>query len=99
MKALCNSKFAGSHVCTAKEITNSYEYDASGAIAAATGNSWINNGPPAYITDVSNDCNGWTTNEPSPSTETYFGSTWKFSTKNAMMSHCSRQLTVACCSY
>ncbi|MFO0780422.1 MAG: hypothetical protein U0519_00800 [Candidatus Gracilibacteria bacterium] len=97
-QAKCSAAFADSHVCTAKEIANSYEYDAAGPIASASGNAWINNGPPAYISDLSNDCKGWTSNEPVSDGYSSYGSTWKFSTKYSLISHCSRSLPIACCS-
>lgn len=97
--ALCTAFSADSHVCSANEIINSYEYDSTGPIASATGNAWINNGPPAYISDLSNDCKGWTSNEPVSDGYSSYGSTWKFGTKTSLISHCSRSLPVACCSY
>lgn len=100
-KTLCATTFPtkpSPHVCTAQEIINSYELDTSGPLYTApipTESMWINNGPPAYISDLSNDCNGWT----SASTTTNYGSSWNFTKKYSLISHCDRSLAVACCSY
>lgn len=98
--ALCDAAFDGSHLCSAREIINSYEYDTSGPITSATGDAWINNGPPAYIEDLSNDCNGWKSNDSNPAYSTY-GSTWKLdgTQRLSLISFCSRTLPFACCSY
>jgi hypothetical protein len=99
-QAICNGLSAGSHVCTAKEIINSSEYASSGVpVLPTTGDAWINNGPPSYVSSLSNDCNGWTSNEPSTLGYSVYGSTWKFGSKYSLISHCVRKLPIACCSY
>lgn len=96
-KAFCNGVSTGSHVCSAKEIINSYEYN----IALPAGKAWINNGPPAYVSDVSNDCNGWSSdnNGDNPTSFSVYGSIWNFDKKQSLMATCGRSLPIACCSY
>jgi hypothetical protein len=96
-QVLCNGVSAGSHVCSAKEIINSYEYN----IALPTGKAWVNNGPPAYVSDVSNDCNGWSSNNnnDNPTSFSVYGSIWNFDKKQSLMATCGRSLPFACCSY
>lgn len=91
------------HVCTAKEITNTYDYET----ISQTGMAWINNGPPAYIDQVSNDCFGWAMKNSAADRTLYFGntttsaygSTWDFTNKQSFMDLCDDTLPVACCSY
>lgn len=54
---------SGSHICIAEEITRSY-VNGNLSIITATGMAWINNGPPGYVENLSNDCNGWKSNSP-----------------------------------
>jgi hypothetical protein len=99
MKAQCNSFFAGSHVCSAKEIIYSYEEKPSGPISNPLYSSaiaWINNGPPAYTKTVSNDCSSW-----ADKTTKVFGAIWLFANTNkyGLISPCKFSYAVACCSY
>jgi hypothetical protein len=87
----CSNKIPGSHVCNFQEIVNSYEFYNS-TVNSLTDSYWINNGPPAYITDLSNDCQGWTSNA-----STVFGSVWNFTSKKAMMTPCNQLRKFACC--
>jgi hypothetical protein len=97
--ALCNSKVSGSHVCTAKEIINSYEL---GVSLPTTNNNWINNGPPGYSDTLTNDCNAWTNSGSvtiGGSSITVYGSIWNFKKGYSAISGCNASLPVACCSY
>ncbi len=95
-KAKC-AAFTDSHVCSAQEITNSYEY---GITLPGTGYLWINNGPPGYISDVSNDCNGWIDNNSTADTRGYsvYGSIWDFANDAPYITTCDAVIGVACCS-
>lgn len=107
MKTLCNSAHPESHVCSAKEIINTIEYTGAISAAPAVRLVWINNGPPAYVSDVSNDCLGWTMdNSDAQKLSRYgdknvsvFGSAWSFKNNQASMTLCESELYVACCSY
>jgi len=60
----CNATYAGSHVCSTEEIMRSIrcgDPTAPGTypIFAASGNGWLNNGPPGS-SSLANDCVGWT---------------------------------------
>lgn len=59
VQGYCDTAAAGSHVCTAMEIINTYNNNPS-VIPAGAGMAWINNGPPGYVENLSNDCAGWT---------------------------------------
>jgi len=91
--AFCTPVSAGSHICTAKDITNSY---VSGVAMPASGVAWINNGPPGYVKYVTNDCDGWNS-----SLKTIFGSVWNFSKKASYVADCGQSVTggipFACC--
>lgn len=97
-KAVCASYGAGAHVCTAKELINSYEYAESGATTPASSTEllWINNGPPGYIYNNANDCSGWT-----KSTAGNFGYVWlpDSTKKYAMITSCTAPHYFACCSF
>jgi hypothetical protein len=99
-QSLCNTAYTGSHVCNANEIINSYELtpNPGGKVyidfTATAGSAWINNGPPAYITDLSNDCGGWKS-----SANNDYGSTWSLSKQSAKLTTCDRALPIACCAY
>jgi hypothetical protein len=86
------------HICTANEISMSLELGTTPAPpTTANTYAWINNGPPAYISDLSNDCKGWTDNNTNPY-DTY-GSIWDFANKRASMMTCDNTVPIACCSY
>lgn len=93
-KNLCNAAFAGSHVCTPDEMINSYNRAIPAVLAQpdATGGAWIANGPPGYITNVTNDCNGWQS-----TASTVFGSIWRFRTDDSSVTQCDAALSFACC--
>ena len=83
---------AGSHICTASEIINSYNKNIS-LVTTQSGKAWINNGPPGYISNVVNDCNGWSSNNSA-----IFGSIWLFDTYDkSLISPCNQTLQFACC--
>ncbi len=96
VNALCRvgaGALAGSHICTAMEMISSYNAG-NPDVVAQTGNAWINNGPPGYISNVVNDCTGWTS-----TSATVFGSIWKFDNPDsASISPCNiATLPFACC--
>ena len=89
----------GAHVCTAKEITNSYEFTGTGTTVpdpASTELLWINNGPPGYIMNNANDCSGWSTTIAGA-----YGSVWlpNSTKKYAMITSCNKTHYFACCTY
>lgn len=94
----CEVNFAGSTICTAEEILNSYRCDGPGdpIFGIATGSNWVVAGPPGFTT-FSNDCDGWTSNSP---TGGYFGRLWTFSGTTygkATVATCDNSLKYACC--
>jgi hypothetical protein len=99
----CEFFYPGSHMCSANEIINSIEY---GITLPSSGKAWINNGPPAYIFDVSNDCFGWQTDisnaldfKVNPDVYSIYGSIWNFSGNYSRMSTCDQQFNISCCSF
>jgi hypothetical protein len=73
--AQCNASYAGSHICTAMEIINTYNNypNTFNSLTGADVRGWINNGPPGYLATPANDCNGWQTTG-----NTKYGSIWIF---------------------
>jgi hypothetical protein len=100
-RELCNAAVANSHVCTADEIIRSYEHSSAYSLPTPTGYVWVDNGPPAYISDVSNDCMGWTDDNSTAVSRGYsvYGSIWDSTAKSAFMTTCDQSIPVACCSY
>jgi hypothetical protein len=102
------STYSGSHVCTAREIINSYEYGST-PTPPATGYAWINNGPPSYdaVDSTVNDCFGWTSDNSNDDLTARFnttdsaveGSVWNFEKKAPGIINCDTALAIACCSY
>ena len=90
-KDKCGTVAQNSHVCSAKEMINSYE---QGVIIPDNGNLWVNNGVPAYVQYVSNDCQGWTSNS-----NQQFGSVWDTKNKRGFMTACNQNMKIACCIY
>ncbi len=90
-KMLCNADYPGSHVCSANEIINSYEYSPQ-KMLNLNSFAWINNGPPGYDTVAANDCIGWTSSDPE-----YYGSFWDFESRSSFVTICKSQLPMACC--
>ncbi len=86
----CSSAHAGSHICTAMEIINTYNNNPSSL--PGSGNVWINNGPPGYDQTQANDCMGWN----SPDGEV-FGSIWRFDSDDSGISPCVSSFQFACC--
>lgn len=84
---------SGSHICSPEEIIRSYSVTPAISFPSS-GDFWINNGPPAYIENISNDCNGW-----QKDTTTIFGSLWAFGTglNYSAIKPCSQSLPFACC--
>lgn len=87
--ALCDAKFAGSHVCMTSEILNSY---AHGAVVDLGGQSmvWISNGPPAFVANA-NDCRGWQRNASN-----FFGAVWT-NDGQGILQTCDKSYRFACC--
>lgn len=103
--AICDSAFgtvvgqSRSFVCTAEEILGSYkcnEVTSGQPIQSASGNAWINAGPPGYSA-FSNDCYGWTS---ASSSGGYFGRVWAFNSATygvATVATCDNTYQFACC--
>lgn len=79
----------GSHICSPQEIINTYN---NGGTLPGSGTYWVNNGNPAYISNVVNDCNGWS----NPSS-TIFGYVWLFASDYGAVSPCNETYQFACC--
>jgi hypothetical protein len=86
--ALCNADYAGSHVCTVDEMLSLVN---SGAALPATGEGWINGGPPGYTANA-NDCQGWSVNAVGN-----YGRYWDFVNDQGWMRGCSNSVAFACC--
>lgn len=88
------------HVCTAQELINTGRYNPE-ALTGVTGWAWINNGPPGYFSSLSNDCNGWKSNNTDSANWSVYGSKWGFdaSAKYAKATSCDQKLKFACCTY
>lgn len=54
----CSDQYLGSHVCSVSELTRIM---GSGIVPPVGTNNqfWVNNGAPGYIQTLSNDCEGW----------------------------------------
>jgi len=88
----CSTAHPDSHICPSMEIINSYNHNSSGPIASATGSLWVNNGPPGYMLNVANDCNGWKSNGTA-----IFGSVWNTSKDASFITPCNLTRSFACC--
>jgi hypothetical protein len=107
-KAFADPKYSGVHVCTAKEMTNSYENGITNdpEVANTTVEAWINNGAPGYFSSLSNDCNGWQSDNTEYTNFSTYGSKWLFSSKTAgaavklaKATSCNSKMKIACCTY
>ena len=87
----CDTLVADSHVCTPMEMINTYNHNPS-ALTGETASFWVNNGPPGYISNLNNDCSGWS----SASTST-FGSVWNTSGDSSFVTPCNLSRAYACC--
>lgn len=92
----CNNRYSGSHICSADEMIYSYEIEDRDLIDVQD-LAWVNNGPPAYVENLSNDCSGW----QSDSLATY-GSVINFNRsslikKSFYIQPCSAKYKFACC--
>jgi hypothetical protein len=83
---------SGSHVCTSKDIINSYNI-ADPDTLAQTGAGWINSAAPGNISPMVNDCKGWLSNVNNP----YYGTTWNFTQKISGIQPCGATKKFACC--
>jgi hypothetical protein len=88
----CITAFAGSHICTAMEMIATYNNYPAGPIAALAGSVWVNNGPPGYISNVANDCEGWNS-----SGSTIFGYVWDGVKDSSYVTPCNLTRKFACC--
>ncbi len=89
---LCDSDFIGTHVCSANEMIHSYDVNPSGPIASLSGSVWVNNGPPSYIENLTNDCQGW-----NATAGTIFGYVWDGSKNASYVTPCNMTRSFACC--
>lgn len=89
--ALCAAAHAGSHVCTAEEMSYSNRVNPTG-VSGVT--AWISEHAPGY-TSNSNDCLGYTSNNSSHLGAYYVGDS---SGGQYWLTSCSRtDLSIACC--
>jgi hypothetical protein len=89
---ICDSQYAGSHLCQTGEILNTIAAD---QISTFSGTAWIAEGPPGYTAN-SNDCTGYTTNS-----NTYLGAFWEMLSTNGgrgWLTNCAQTKPLACCS-
>ncbi len=89
--AFCDADHSGSHICTALEMVNSYN-NLPGAITGLAESVWVNNGPPGYISNVTNDCSGWKSNG-----STIFGYVWDGTQDASFVTPCNLMRKFACC--
>ncbi len=101
----CNLAIAGSHVCTVEEML--FLANNSPASLPASGQGWINGGPPGFPANT-NDCNAWTVKPQPPFTNTAlgplfdprnaFGRFWNFTAKNTSLKPCNETgMAFLCC--
>lgn len=93
---ICDTAFTGSHVCTAMEVMNTYNHNPS-FLTGATGQAWINNGPPGHHETLSNDCQGWTLDLPVEASYGRYGSVWHFTSHKSLIQFCNESIPFACC--
>ncbi len=87
----CNTDYTDSNVCTPMEMINTYNNNPS-ALTGETASLWVNNGPPGYISNLNNDCNGWSSNS-----STIFGSIWNTTKDASFVTSCDLSRAYACC--
>jgi hypothetical protein len=93
-----STTYAGSHVCTAMEIINTYNNYPSvfDTLTGTDVRGWINNGPPGYTATPANDCGGWQVADG-----TKYGAIWLFNStiapKQASLQTCNNSYPFACC--
>jgi hypothetical protein len=87
---LCGYEYAGSHFCRTYDILASIEQDDTSGWG---GRSWVAEGPPGF-TSSSNDCTGWTSNDP-----TAYGAWWEFKPNGGAgwLIYCDYTRPLACC--
>lgn len=88
---ICAKTFEYSHVCTAMEMTNTYNH-APALLNGLTESYWINQGSPGNLTDVNNDCRGWKSG-----LSTDFGSVWNTQKDASYITSCDLSRKIACC--
>ena len=91
----------GAHVCTADEIINSINNNATAVMLQDTGTGIINNGPPGYVV-FANECNGWQVTSRKYQSTPAFGTVWSFDSGSASLATCdaihnNNLVKVACC--
>ena len=87
----CDALVADSHVCTPMEMINTYNHNPS-ALTGETASFWVNNGPPGYISNLNNDCNGWSSSDSAT-----FGSVWNTTKDASFVTSCDLSRAYACC--
>lgn len=87
----CDALEPGAHVCTPMEMINTYNH-APALLSGETASFWINAGPPGYISNLNNDCNGWNSNS-----STTFGSVWNTTNDSSFVTSCDLSRAYACC--
>ena len=96
VNGVCDTAFSGSHVCTAMEVINTYNHNPV-FLAGASGQAWINDGPPGHHETLSNDCKGWSFNLASEGGFGRYASVWHFTSHKALIQFCNESLPFACC--
>lgn len=97
---------AGSHICTSKELIDSYVFGAA-SLNGVTGNAWINSAAPGNMFPAVNDCYGWTMgtwtydhDNDAGTTEIsspFYGTMWSFDLSVSGIAACPSNFKFACC--
>lgn len=87
----CEADFEYSHICTAMEMTNTYNH-APTAFDGQNSSLWINGGVPGNATAVNNDCRGWNS-----ASSRDFGSVWNPAKRSGYLTSCDLERSYACC--
>lgn len=83
---------AGTHMCSTEELMRTIVC-AAATVTGLTSSGWVNNGPPGYTANASNDCIGWSAAAGA------FGDFWQFNVTGGkgFATSCASSLPIICC--
>lgn len=88
---LCEAEYENSHVCTSMEMINTYNHNPA-ALNGVNGSFWVNEGNLGDISQMTNDCQGWTTKDALS-----FAHVWDATQKKGFLTSCDMERAFACC--
>ena len=91
VNAICEEAYEYSHICSPMEMVNTYNHNPT-ILQGETESFWLNSGEPGNITNVNNDCRGWTVQ-----TRDVFGTVWSTNKSQSLLAHCGLERKYACC--